>query len=187
MLTVGAVGYPYGGELPSMHSPLLARGAMLLAACFFAGFFAVHYGLFTNVHGVFVFVLFAPEMRGTILHGSGLWEGIFLETFHLAWQGVAGGFATPVAAIFLSHGFSFAYNFLYLGEHRRVGLPQLMVAPYGRVIVMHVAILFGAWAVLLLSSPAILVALLVLLKTGLDIAFHTLERQKGAIAPFAKR
>jgi hypothetical protein len=58
-----------------------------------------------------------------------------------------------------------------------------MLAPYGRVVIMHLTVLLGAFGTLLFGSPAFLVALLVLLKTGVDVAFHLWERQKGAIAP----
>jgi hypothetical protein len=142
-----------------------------------------HYGLFTNVHGTFVFVLLAPELRESLPRGSGLWEGILLENFHLAWRGITSGFLWPFLALFLSHGFSFIYNFVYLGEHRRAGLPQLMAAPYVRVIIMHVTVLLGAFMALLVGAPAGLVAVLVLLKTAVDVVFHLRERRKGAIAP----
>lgn len=183
MLTVGAIGFPAQGELPPSRSPLAARLTVLGVACFYAGFFTIHYGLFTNVHGTFVFVLLAPELRESLPQGSGLWEGIFLDTFYLARQGIMSGFFWSFLTLFVSHGFSFIYNFLYCGEYRRVGLPQLMMAPYGRVLIMHVTVLLGAAAAMLLGAPASLVALLVLLKTGVDVAFHVLERRKGAIAP----
>jgi ABC-type hemin transport system ATPase subunit len=36
---------------------------------------------------------------------------------------------------------SFVWNYLAGGERQRVGLAQLMTQPYGRIVVLHLAIL----------------------------------------------
>jgi uncharacterized membrane protein AbrB (regulator of aidB expression) len=55
-----------------------------------------------------------------------------------------------------------------------------MFRPYGRVMVLHVVILLGGFLVQLLGSPAPALALLVLLKTGLDLGAHLREHQPAA-------
>jgi hypothetical protein len=56
-----------------------------------------------------------------------------------------------------------------------VTVPALMFRPYGRVMVLHVVILVGGFLVAQLGSPLIPLALLVVLKTGLDLSGHMRE------------
>jgi hypothetical protein len=55
-----------------------------------------------------------------------------------------------------------------------------MMAPYRRIIVMHLTIIFGGWLVLLLETPAPALALLVALKTVVDLRAHRREHAKPA-------
>ena len=52
---------------------------------------------------------------------------------------------------------------------------MLMSAPYKRIIVLHLAILFGGWGVLALGSPLPVLVILVVLKTALDLKLHLKE------------
>lgn len=134
-------------------------------------FFCFHYGMFCLVHGVFVFALFgggAALQRGFPNPGA-LFEVI--TRHHLGWA---------VLGLAVSHGVSFATNYLRAGEFRQASLPVLMQAPYARVIVLHVAILAGGFLVLGLGSPAWALALLVLLKIGADLRAHLGERRRFA-------
>lgn len=137
-------------------------------------FFCVHYGLFCFVHGVFVVVFFGHgvvEMRGGPDLAS-LWRA--LQTHHLVWAALA------LAA---SHGVSFVQNYLRTGEYRRVTLDLLMMAPYARVVVLHVAILAGGFLILSLGSPLWALILLLGLKLVLDLGAHLRERQRFAPSP----
>lgn len=136
-------------------------------------FFCFHYGLFCLVHGVFVFVLFG---RGTLpTQGfpgpEQFWQ--VLEGQHLYWAALA------LAA---SHGVSFGLNYLRSGEYRRARLDTLMQAPYGRVVVLHVAILGGGFLILSLGSPLGGLVLLIVLKIALDVRAHLRERRRFAAA-----
>ena len=73
-----------------------------------------------------------------------------------------------LAALFISHGVSFFDNFLGRREYVGATMKALMIAPYNRIIVMQLALIFGGWIILLLKSPVPVLALLVLLKTVLD-------------------
>ena len=55
-----------------------------------------------------------------------------------------------------------------------------MTQPYGRVVVLHMAILGGGWAMMALKSPLVGLVLLVVLKTAIDIKAHRAERRKLA-------
>lgn len=136
-------------------------------------FFCFHYGMFCLVHGVFVFVLFG---RGVVeIRGPLEWQHIWsvLVNQHLYWAALA------LAA---SHGVSFVLNYLHSGEYRQARLDALMHAPYGRVVVLHVAILGGGFLILSLGSPLGGLILLIVLKIVLDVRAHLRERRRFAVA-----
>lgn len=142
---------------------------------FLIPFFCVHYGMFTFVHGIFVFGLFGGgfKQRGF----EGLSPHAVLEAVR------QNGLGWGVAALIASHGFSFFHNYLAGGEYRRVGLPQLMMQPYARVVVLHLAIIGGGFFVLALGSPVPALALLIVLKTAIDLGAHLVERRKHGTLP----
>ncbi|MEQ8847393.1 DUF6498-containing protein [Botrimarina sp.] len=151
---------------------LTAGGAAWNASkLFFAPFFTVHYGLFCFVHGVFVGVL-AGE--GGPLGGSMNPFGTAIEALQSP--------ALLVAAIGLaaSHLVSYFTNYLGRGEYRRLTPPELMIAPYGRVVVLHVAIVLSGFFVMTLGSPVWLLLLLVIGKTLFDLTLHLREHERGA-------
>jgi len=133
---------------------------------FLIPFFMFHYGMFTMVHGIFVLALFGPggNVRPSPAHfaaavsGAGVWYGVL--------------------AIVASHGFSFLHNYIAGGEFRRAALPQLMMQPYARVVVLHVTILFGGFAAKAIGAPVAALVLLIVLKTAIDLRAHLAERDK---------
>jgi len=142
--------------------------ALWAGKLFIVPFFCFHYGLFTLVHGVFVFSLFGGKRYGA----EGLWVSDLLtmaaREFHL-WL--------PIAALLASHLFSFFWNYLYRGEYRRVSLPILMFSPYARVVVLHVTILVGGFGAMALGSPLWALIILLGLKIGIDLAAHLKEHR----------
>ncbi len=142
--------------------------AQHLAKILFVPFFCVHYGMFTMVHGVFVFALFGKadsHPRPGLFPGADfVWNQIVTQ--HLVWAGLA---------LVLSHGFSFVWNYLRGGEYRATTLDKLMAQPYRRVVVLHIAILGGGFLILALGSPTAALALLVLLKIAIDVIAHAKE------------
>jgi hypothetical protein len=144
---------------------------------FFIPFFTVHYGLFCFVHGIFVMAFFAPEsFSGLPLGGLHTFSQMFSER-HLWWA---------VLALAASHLYSYVVNFLGRGESRRTTLSVLMFQPYARVVVLHLAILFGAFGVVLLRSNTGVLVILVVLKTALDLAMHLAERRRNETRPRAR-
>jgi hypothetical protein len=81
----------------------------------------------------------------------------------------------PLAGLFISHGVSFFDNFLGRREYEGATMKGLMTAPYNRIVVMQLALIFGGWIILLLKSPVPALALLILLKTMLDFTAHRKE------------
>jgi len=134
-------------------------------------FFYVHYGMFTYVHGVTVIAIFGRA--GSHTHGlanaASFWNVI--QENQLGWA---------ILGLVVSHGISIATNYIGKGEYQRVGLSQLMFQPYGRIMVMHFAILFGGFLIMALHSPIVGLILLVGLKTAFDLGSHVGERKKFA-------
>jgi hypothetical protein len=147
-------------------------------------FFLVHYGIFWLVHGIFVFALpnflgaansgIEPGSSLTIDPATGL-PGVASDLIarssgfgEIAWSSVAIG----AVALFISHGASFLFTYLGRGEYLRTSAPAQMVAPYGRVVVLHLTIIFGAFVVALIGAPIGALVILVVLKTLLDLRIH---------------
>ena len=126
-----------------------------------AAFFVVHYGIFWVVHGVFVLFglpAFAGASVGRVDVGAALLGG---------------------AAMVASHAGSFVVNFVGREEYRDVSSARQMSAPYRRVFVLHLTVVFGASLVVSFGSPVVLVALLVALKTGFDAVSHLREHARA--------
>ncbi len=124
-----------------------------------AAFFTVHYGMFTLVHGMFVVGMFGPSLD------AGLEAGVALLLS-------PDGLLVPLLLLAASHGFSFVVHFLRGGEWRDAGPKELMLAPYGRVVVLHLAILGGGALVVMTGQPVAALVLLVVLKMGVEVVAH---------------
>jgi len=133
---------------------------------FLVPFFTFHYGMFCFVHGFFVFGLLGGKDGGRI-EGSPL-AGMASMVSHT----FDSGGIWFIYAIIGSHLFSFFYIYLGKGEFRRISAPALMKGSYGRIVVLHIAILFGAFVITALGSPVFLLILLIVGKIVLDVKLH---------------
>jgi hypothetical protein len=115
------------------------------------GFFIVHFGIFTFGHGAFVFSFFGTEN----------------PSFK--------SLLPALLPLFISHGISMAVHFFKNGEYARVSYESLFFQPYKRVVIMHLTIIFGAWAALAFNLPSMVLVVLVILKIAVDILFHKRE------------
>ena len=136
---------------------------------FMVPFFTFHYGMFVTVHGIFVLELFGKVHTRGFPTPSVFWSAI-----------LNAGIAPAVWGLALSHAVSFAFNYIGAGQYRTASLPMLMSRPYGRVMILHVVILVGGFLVMALGSPTLPLALLVVLKTALDLRGHV--REHAALA-----
>lgn len=135
-------------------------------------FFIVHYGLFWLVHGVFVLTLPLFAIMGT---GG---EPDFGPTFDPL------AIAFVVAGLFISHGVSYLFNYIGRGEYLLTTAASQMFAPYGRLVILHITIIFGGIAISMSGAPAAAIVILVALKTFMDLGFHLAEhRGPPAVAP----
>ncbi len=144
-------------------------GSSWAAKAFLVPFFCVHYGGFCAGHGVFVVAFFGGAMRG-----EGTFRGLedvlgFVRTTGLKWA---------ILGLLLSHGVSFVMNYLRKGEYRNASLNELMVQPYGRVVILHLTIILGGFVALALRSPVWALVLLIGMKVVVDLKAHLKEREK---------
>ena len=150
-------------------------------------FFIVHYGIFWLGHG---FLL-------AFLSGFGLFRGA-LDAGSVGFDPIGGGFplgpgsgggsfgtvdpgaiAFAGAVMFVSHGISFVLNYVGRGEYLRTTALSRMAAVYGRVIVLHLAILLGGFAIAAVGAPIWILVVLVIGKTLLDLRLHANEHGLG--------
>jgi hypothetical protein len=151
-----------GSRLPAnpIASILLGSGGFGRVAM--AVWFLFHYGVFWVVHGIFVFVLPSFLSFGSASSAFG----------DLVWSNVA----IAAVALFLSHGASFFLNYIGRKEYLRTSAMRQMFAPYGRVVVLHLTIIFGAFVVAILGTPIGALLVLVVLKTAFDLRLHLREQ-----------
>ena len=142
-----------------------------LGGFFLSAFFCVHFGMFMFVHAVFLAAFFFPGFTGfesapALLLGALRWELLVLV---------------------ISHAISFLVHWIFGDERKARTLRDQMSAPYGRVILMHVTILFGGFVVLATGAPGAVLALFVVLKTIVDLRAHLKEhgglKRSPAVAP----
>lgn len=148
-------------------APELPAGFGNALRSFLIPFFVLHYGAFCAAHLSVVLSIFSTGgMRGGT--ASSL-SDIMQPAFWVA-----------VGSIAASHLYSYCSNFIGRGEYRNTGLIALMQRPYGRIVTMHVAIVFGAGLVTWLSTPLPMLLILVVAKIVIDLRLHEAERNKLA-------
>lgn len=132
----------------------------ILGSAFLSAFFVVHYGLFCLVHGTFLvaFASFSNQQSDENMPFADL-EGIFrygLQSgLHVDWI---------IYAIAAFQVIVFVVEFIWKGEWRRSSPDKEMMAPYGRIVVLHLGIFVGAGALFLLGQPMVGVLALVVLR-----------------------
>jgi hypothetical protein len=166
----GGQGRPQGGVRVGGISP-----QSIAEKLFVIPFFCFHYYMFCLVHGVFIQVF-------TTIGESGFGPSVttaFNPFDFTSWRNpifTADGFslagALAVLGIFISHGISFFQNYIGRGEYLHTNTGMEMGRPYVRVVLLHVCIIFGGFAVMLFGSPLGLVLLFMIAKTILDVKLH---------------
>lgn len=135
-----------GATLSASGSPI--RLALPLLKLFYIPFFTVHYSGFMLGHLIFIIALFVKdfsiELLLTVLVG--------------------------VISLFISHSASFMMNYVRRKEYENAFVGTLMFAPYPRIIVMHLTIIFGAF----INAP---IVILIAGKTIADAFSHLKERE----------
>ena len=118
-------------------------------------FFILHYGLFTFVHGTFLFALFIKnlEVNASLLLG--------------------------IISLFISHGISYYTNYIGKEEYKNTSSESLMIAPYGRVIIMQFTVILGSMLIVNFNEQNLgPLIVLVVMKTVVDMFSHNYEHNK---------
>lgn len=157
--------------------------APILEVLFAISFFCFHFGAFCAVHGYLLLVLFhGGGPSGTFIHAGAWTESAgsmqrLLRAFAGFWQTRPDGMVWSVACLFLSHGVSIKRNYLDKKEYQLFNPIKLMIQPYKRIVILHLAVISGAMLVTMSGSPLPLLCLLIIFKTGMDIVLHIKEHQ----------
>jgi hypothetical protein len=77
-----------------------------------------------------------------------------------------------LAALFVSHAFSFKMNSLGRKEYRGRSLNDQMSESYRRIIFMHIVLIVGGGLTMVLGSPALILPAIIALKTYFDVKAH---------------
>jgi hypothetical protein len=172
---------PASGTMPGPGAtPGPIRVSRAVTKAFTVPFFAFHYGIFWLGHGAFVWfafpLWFAP---GALAPAPGMGVGDpFADPFTAVGAG-AGTIAAVGVALLISHGASFLLNWIGRGEYRTATTSGEMSAPYARVIVLHLTIILGAFAIAMLGAPVWALVVMVVVKTIADLAAHVKDRERA--------
>lgn len=143
--------------------PLTTNGRRDMSS---ARFFALHYGIFTGVHGIFTGIVVAI----------------------LGLEGGVGQVVLLSLAITASHLFSLGVNWFGRDELKVVSPAQAMFAPYPRMLVMHIGIII-AFGVALdglengenAEDQVTAVAVLCAMKLLVDLGFHVWQHRSRQV------
>ena len=148
-------------------------GPMIALKIFIIPFFIFHYGIFMLAHLMFIYAITAPNpFQSTV----------GLPAPNISWQIII-----PIGILFLSHGYSFFKNFVGKGEYLKTFPIELMFAPYKRITLMHITLLFGGTISAFITSAmatigleyylriavtSTIICIFIILKTIVDINAH---------------
>jgi hypothetical protein len=144
----------------------------MVSAIFTAAFFIFHYGLFCFAHIAITFAIFGD--------GSHFKNASFNsdDLLFLAGLFIPGGLLFfPALSLFISHFFSYLVNFIGRQEYLKTKPDTLMAQPYGRIVVLHVAILCGGFIAQSLGAPVAALVVLIALKIAMDLSLHIGEHK----------
>ena len=129
----------------------------LVFPLFIVPFFCVHYGMFCMGHGMFVVSLFGQ----TAVADDGLAAAALsvLSSPHML---------AAVLALTLIQVADWVRDVLHRGLGAD-GVKDLMTAPYRRIVVLHITILAGGFALTALNEPVAGLVILVAVKTASDV------------------
>jgi len=144
---------------------VIGRWAALFAAPFFIG----HFGGFMAVHFLFIYAIFVEPSRTGVSAGGDLAQVAALFT----------GLWPALLALFASHAFSFFSNFLGRREYAGRKVNDQMGEPYGRIVFMHLVLIFGGGLSILLGNPAPVLLIVIALKILFDVRAHLKQHSGG--------
>ncbi len=135
---------------------MTARGGNLLSRTLLAGFFTAHYGVFVFVHLFFLL---------TFIGGERPFLPYLIDNASLL----------AINAIMLS--LSYLWEYISKWWPSRNILPELLMsAPYGRIVVLQLTIILGAFTAASLGSSVGFLAVLIVIRTLVDVFIYLKSR-----------
>lgn len=128
--------------------------------------FAVQFILFLSVHAFFVFFLKEESIHSFLTAAPDLLVTVSSVT---AW-----GFL----GMFCGHLFSFFWNFIGQREYREMVAEDRVYQPFQRVVILHILVLFAAFAVAIYGPTLLILLGFITGKTAFDLGFHFYYRAK---------
>jgi hypothetical protein len=144
---------------------VIGRWMALLAGPFFLG----HFGGFMAIHFLFLYTIFVKQPQTGGASTGNLAD--VAELFVILWP--------ALAALFISHAFSYYRNFLGRQEYKDRTVNKQMSEPYSRIIFMHVVLIFGGGLTMILGSPTPVLLIVLALKIIFDVRAHLKQHTGG--------
>lgn len=138
------------------------QGSLTAVKAFMIPFFIMHYGLFTFVHGVFIFIFFVFSIEQGDIAGSRDIGYLFLNGL----------------MIFISHGISFFTNYIGNDEKSRTDISTLMFSPYLRIVAMQLVVIFGGMIYMNTGRNDVSLYILIIFKIFTDAWSHIKQHVK---------
>lgn len=132
----------------SKFSKLTAVVSPNTLKAFFAAFFTVHYGMFTLVHGIFVFAIVSGSFFGPMTQTPIEFGPLFTSWLLMSAATVIAKLSMPVQAMPIDKAFT---------------------GPYGRIVTLQVSIIFGVFIIEIFSLPAGAAILLIAVNTIFEL------------------
>lgn len=136
-------------------TPVKVNGKSKYEKKYFTRFFILHYGAFMFGHLIFIIVLFGSQV--------------------ISLTNVRYAIAISMVVLLISHGISYNLNYLQRREYQNLAPDQLFLAPYKRIIIMHITIVLAGSAIINSSISDTSMVLFIGLKTLVDLASHIYE------------
>ncbi len=157
-----------GFTILRMFGSVAGNVGYLLFLLFVVPFFTFHYGMFCFVHGIFIRALSGAE-------GTGFDSPVGL----VRWAAGSGDkMLWFIAAIIAVNAVIYVVDFLLGGEYRKTDPMSEMTAPYGRIVTLHVAIIFGAMLAFGLGQPLLGVLVLIFLRVAFGVILNMRRRRR---------
>jgi hypothetical protein len=134
----------------------------------FAALFALGFTIVCIAYGVVVATVVLRNPRVTY-EGPGLLIDHYLSTPESL--GV-------LAALAVSHGWSFAFNYLGGGEYKGIAPRELRNRPFRRIVVLHIVVIVCGVMLVNYRTQLAPTIVFVALKTAFDFYFHDLEHRR---------
>ena len=131
-------------------------------------FFVFHYGIFTFVHGMFIFAVFYD-------HSSNISNMGYNWSTFISDSGIFNGIILSFLMLIVSHGISFRTNFIGKEEYKKIQFQKLIMEPYNRVIVTHLTIIIGAFIITGIGRSVLTSIILIIVKILIDLFTHNKE------------